>query len=94
MDSNASFAGEVERNVSRDNDFSLLCKLHQTRLVRMHPLAAIAHVILESRGAARRSESEEPGRGRSPPGPPFGSNANGNNLEAGREYAGVWLLEP
>ena len=68
MDSNASFAGEVERNVSRDNDFSLLCKLHQPRLVRMHPLAAIAHVILESRGAARRSESEEPGRGRSPPG--------------------------
>jgi len=31
MDSNASFAGEVERNVSRDNDFSLCGKFHQTR---------------------------------------------------------------
>jgi hypothetical protein len=31
MDSNASFAGEVERNVCRDNDFSLCGKLHQTR---------------------------------------------------------------
>src|SRR5438132_9442584 len=31
MDSNASFAGEVERNVSRDNDFLLCGKLHQTR---------------------------------------------------------------
>ena len=29
MDSNASYAGEVERNVSRDNDFSLRGKLHQ-----------------------------------------------------------------
>ena len=31
MDSNASFAGEVERNVSPDNDFSLRGKLHQVR---------------------------------------------------------------
>jgi hypothetical protein len=30
MDSNASYAGEVERNVSRDNDFSLCGKLYQT----------------------------------------------------------------
>ena len=29
MDSNASFGVEVERNVSRDNDFSLRGKLHQ-----------------------------------------------------------------
>src|SRR5438552_1610117 len=31
MDSNASYAAEVERNVSRDNDFSLCGKLQQTR---------------------------------------------------------------
>ena len=31
MDSNASFAGEVERNVCPDNDFSLRGKLHQVR---------------------------------------------------------------
>ena len=31
VDSNASFAGEVERNVSPDNDFSLRGKLHQVR---------------------------------------------------------------
>ena len=31
MDSNASFAGEVERNVSPDNDFLLRGKLHQVR---------------------------------------------------------------
>ena len=30
MDSNASYAGEVERNVSRDNDFSLRGKVLQT----------------------------------------------------------------
>jgi hypothetical protein len=30
VDSNASYAGEVERNVSRGNDFSLCGKLHQT----------------------------------------------------------------
>jgi hypothetical protein len=30
MDSNASYAGEVERNVSRDNDFSLQ-QAHQPR---------------------------------------------------------------
>jgi hypothetical protein len=28
MDSNASYAAEVERNVSRDNDFSLRGELH------------------------------------------------------------------
>ena len=32
MDSNASFAGEVERNVSPDNDFSLRGKLAQNDL--------------------------------------------------------------
>jgi hypothetical protein len=31
MDSNASYAGEVERNVRPDNDFSLCGKLYQTR---------------------------------------------------------------
>src|ERR1700730_16192020 len=31
VDSNASLAGEVERNVSPDNDFSLRGKLHQVR---------------------------------------------------------------
>ena len=31
MDSNASFVGEVERNMCPDNDFSLRGKLHQVR---------------------------------------------------------------
>jgi hypothetical protein len=31
MDSDASYAGEVERDVRGDNDFSLCGKLHQTR---------------------------------------------------------------
>src|SRR5207302_11495004 len=31
VDSSASFAGEVERNVNPDNDFSLRGKLHQVR---------------------------------------------------------------
>ncbi len=43
MDSYASFAGEVERNVSPDNDFSLRGKLHQ-----MPPLVVSASLPASS----------------------------------------------
>ena len=40
---------------------------------------------LESEGTGKRSQSARL---------PFGFNANGNDLEAGREYARDWLPEP
>jgi hypothetical protein len=45
MDSNASFDGEVERHMSRDDDYSLCGKLHQTRQVDLGQFPAPASPV-------------------------------------------------
>src|SRR2546430_5905427 len=65
VDSNASFAGEVERNVSQDNDFSLRGKLHQVRGDPGRLLASLrgrrACISASSMsGAGGRSQTDNP----------------------------------
>jgi len=75
MDSNASYAGEVERNVSRDNDFSLRGKLHQKyqlvlgqsyrtrRSSKMSCSRRPSTPRVEGRGSCRRSTPVSSGKG-------------------------------
>ncbi len=63
MDSNASFVGEVERNMCPDNDFSLRGKLHQVRSDPGRLLASLRGrrtciSASSMRGAGGRSQTE------------------------------------
>ena len=60
MDSNASFAGEVERNVCPDNDFTLRGKLHQVRSDPGRLLASLRgrRACISMSGAGGRSQTD------------------------------------